>query len=85
MKDINLLIWLAQSGISVAVPLAGFILLSVRLHNSHGWGSWVIIVGIILGILSAASGLHSSLQHLSKSSKGNNEGDQNVIFFNKHD
>ena len=32
MKDFNLLIWLAQLGLSTAFPLAGFILLGVWLR-----------------------------------------------------
>ena len=79
MKDINLLVWLMQLGISVAVPLAGFILLSVWLHNSRGWGSWVVIAGVILGILAAVSGLRSSLAYLNKASKPKGEDEQNVI------
>ena len=85
MKDINLLVWLMQLGISVAVPLAGFIVLSVWLHNSRGWGSWVVIAGIILGILAAVSGLRSSLDYLSKASKAKDEDEQNVISYNEHD
>lgn len=85
MKDVNLLIWLMQLGISVAVPLAGFILLSVWLHNARGWGFWVVIVGIVLGILSAISGLRSSLDYLSKASKSKDEDEQNVISFNEHE
>ena len=29
MKNLSLLVWLTQLGISVAVPLAGFVLLAV--------------------------------------------------------
>ena len=85
MKDVNLLIWLAQLGISVAVPLVGFILLSVWLHNSRGWGSWVIIAGVILGISGAVSGLRSSLQYLNKASKSDDEDNSSVISYNEHD
>ncbi len=85
MKDVNLLIWLAQLGISVAVPLVGFILLGVWLHNSHGWGFWVVIAGIILGISGAVSGLRSSLQYLNKASKSDDEDNSSVISYNEHD
>ena len=53
MKDISLLVWLTQLGLSVALPLAGFVLLAVWLHNSLQWGVWVIFVGVILGLISA--------------------------------
>ena len=32
MKNISLLLWLTQLGLSVAVPLGGFILLGLWLH-----------------------------------------------------
>ena len=85
MKDVNLLIWLAQLGISVAVPLVGFILLGVWLHNSREWGSWVVIVGVIFGISGSVSGLRSSLQYLNKASKSNDEDNSSVISYNEHD
>lgn len=85
MKDVNLLIWLVQLGISVAVPLVGFILLGVWLHNSREWGSWVVIVGVIFGISGSVSGLRSSLQYLNKASKSNDEDNSSVISYNEHD
>ena len=36
MKDLSLLVWLTQLGLSVAVPLAGFILLAVWLRSRFG-------------------------------------------------
>lgn len=83
MKDINLLIWLAQLGISVAAPPVGFILLSVWLHTSRGWGGWIVIVGVVFGIAGAVSGLRSSLQYLDRSSKPKEEDD--IISYNDHD
>ena len=52
MKDLTLIVWLTQLGLSVAVPMAGFVLLAVWLRNSLGWGQWVIYVGIGLGLIS---------------------------------
>ena len=52
MKDLTLTVWLTQLGLSVAVPMAGFVLLAVWLRNSLGWGQWVIYVGIGLGLIS---------------------------------
>ena len=34
MKQYQLLIWLTQLGLSVALPLAGFVLLGVWLHTA---------------------------------------------------
>lgn len=66
MKDFNLLIWLTQLGLSVAIPLAGFDLAAVWLHQSQGWGSWILWVGILLGVGSAIVGLRNSLKILDR-------------------
>lgn len=85
MKDLNLIVWLTQLGLSVAVPLAGFILLAVWLHNSCGWGEWVVWVGVVLGIVSAADGFRASLKLLNALSKTKNEQDEPPVSFNDHD
>lgn len=85
MKDINLLIWLTQLGISVAAPLAGFLVLGVWLHRSQGWGSWTILVGLILGLSGAVSGLRSSLRLMDGMAGGKKEPEKPVLSFNDHD
>ena len=62
MKDVTLLVWLTQMGLSIAVPLGGFIFLALWLHNSCGWGRWVIFAGIGLGLYSAFEGLRASVR-----------------------
>lgn len=84
MKDFNLLIWLTQLGLSVALPLAGFVLLAVWLNQSCGWGSWVIVVGLVLGLVSAVSGFRSSLQAMEIMSKDRKKKDPPSISFNEH-
>ena len=69
MKDVNLLVWLTQLGLSVVVPLAGFILLAVWLNQEHGWGGWIIAVGVILGLVFAIDGLRNSLKLMSRLSE----------------
>ncbi len=66
VKVVSYLTWLTQLGLSVAVPLVGFILLGVWLRNSRGWGSWVVIAGILLGLLGGAGGLYNSLKTLNQ-------------------
>lgn len=85
MKDLSLLVWLTQLGLSVAFPLAGFVLLAVWLNKSCGWGNWVIWVGIVLGIVCAIDGLRTSLKAMERlSSKSKNDGPPPVSF-NDHD
>lgn len=85
MKELNLLIWLTQLGLSVAVPLAGFILLAVWLHNTWGWGKWVIVAGVILGIASAISSFRSTMGILNRMAKDKKEAQDPGLSFNEHD
>lgn len=84
MKDLTLIVWLTQLGLSVAVPMAGFVLLAVWLRNSLGWGQWVIYVGIGLGLICAIDGLRTSLKALERLSRKKDEPPAPVSF-NDHD
>jgi hypothetical protein len=84
MKNLSLLVWLTQLGLSVAVPMAGFVLLAVWLRNSLGWGQWVIYVGIGLGLICAIDGLRTSLKALERLSRKKDEPPA-PISFNDHD
>lgn len=64
VKWMTYLVWLTQLGLSVAMPLVGFILLAVWLHNSKGWGGWVVALGIGLGLMGAVGGLINSFRTL---------------------
>lgn len=62
MGEFNLLIWLTQLGISVAAPLALCTLAAVWLRNRFNLGSWVLFIGIGLGIYLAVDGFRASLK-----------------------
>lgn len=85
MKNLNLLVWLTQLGISVAGPLAGFILLAVWLRQRFALGVWVILLGIVLGIAGAVDGFRISLKAMDRMSK-NKPGDNDPppVSFNDH-
>lgn len=85
MKDLSLLVWLTQLGFSIAFPLAGCVLLGVWLHNSCGWGSWVIWVGVILGFILAIDGLRVSLKALEKLTRKSKDKQPPPVSFNDHD
>ncbi len=84
MKDLTLLIWLTQFGLSVACPPVVCILLSVWLKNRFDLGSWVIWVGTVVGILFAIDGLRTSLRLMQKMSRRKKE-DPPPLSFNDHD
>jgi hypothetical protein len=84
MKNLQLLTWLTQLGLSTAVPLAGFVLLAVWLKTRFGFGNWVLFVGIGLGLFSAVDGFYKSLKALSNMSK-DSKGDKPPVSFTEHD
>ena len=84
MKDLSLLVWLTQLGLSVALPLAGFVLLALWLRNSWGWGDWVIWAGVGLGIVCAIDGFRVSLKVMERLSRDKKK-DPPPVSFNEHD
>lgn len=84
MKELSLLVWLTQLGLSVAFPLAGFILLAVWLRNSLGWGDWVIWVGLVLGLSGAVSGFRHSLKAMELLSQNRKDPPDSPVSFNDH-
>ena len=85
MKNLNLLIWLTQLGLSVVAPLAGFVLLALWLRGHFGWGNWVIYAGLVLGIIGAVGGLRSSLKIMEKMAKDKKEEKDPPVGFNDHE
>lgn len=85
MKDLSLIVWITQLGLTVAVPLAGFILLGVWLHESCGWGAWTVWVGIFLGLYSAVDGFRASLKILERVGRKKKDPEPPSVSFNDHD
>lgn len=84
MKNLNLLVWLSQLGLSVALPPLGFVLLAVWLRDRYGWGDWVIWAGVILGIICAIDGLLISLKTMERMTREQKDREPPVSF-NDHD
>ena len=84
MKKWNLLIWITQLGISVAVPPAVLIWLGVWLTERFHLGAWVVILAILAGIACAMEGLRSSLKAMEQMSKDKKEP-KPPVSFNNHD
>jgi len=62
LKNVGLLVWFTQLGISVAVPLIGAVGLSVWLYNRYDIGIWVILLGVAAGLYGAIDGFRGSLK-----------------------
>lgn len=84
MKDLSLIVWLTQLGLSVAIPIAGFILLAVWLRQQFSLGPWVIIVGAVLGLICSVEGLRNSLKTMERMAKNKKE-EEPPISYNDHD
>lgn len=84
MKDLSLIVWLTQLGLSTALPLAGFVLLAIWLRDRFGWGDWVIWVGVIVGFVCAIDGFRTSLKAMSRMQK-DKPSDEPPVSFNDHD
>lgn len=82
MKNLHLLVWLTQLGLSTAVPLAGFVLLAVWLKNRFDLGLWVVLLGIGLGLFCAVDGFVRNLKVLNGLSK---EKEEPPVSFGEHD
>lgn len=84
MREWNLLIWLPQFGISIVFPLIGFIMLAVWLREHWGWGEWVIWVGILFGLITAAVGVRDTIRAMNLISKKKEPNDPPPVSFNDH-
>lgn len=84
MKELSLVTWLTQLGLSVAAPLAGCIWLAVWLRQRFDLGGWVLLAGIFLGIVCAVDGLRVSLKAMERMTKEKKEQPPPVSF-NDHE
>ncbi|MBR4109079.1 MAG: AtpZ/AtpI family protein [Oscillospiraceae bacterium] len=84
MKNLSLLVWLTQLGFSVAVPLGGFVLLAIWLQRRFDLGAWVIVLGVVLGVIGAIDGLRNSLKAMERMA-GDKKEEKPTVSFNDHD
>lgn len=81
------LVWLTQFGLSVALPLAGFVVAGVWLQRRFALGGWAALLGVALGVLGAAGGLVSSLRAMRRESEREEESaghTETPAGFNRH-
>lgn len=83
MKDLPLFVFLTQLGLSVALPLGGFIFLGIWLRQRFDLGVWVVLAGIFLGIVSAVDGLRVSLKAMERMTEDKKK-DPPPVSFNDH-
>lgn len=84
MKELNLLVWLSQLGLSVAVPPLLLIWLGLWLRNDCHWGDWILWVCILLGVVLAIDGLRTSLKAMERLSNHKKDSPEPPVSFNDH-
>ncbi len=85
VKELTLLTWLTQLGLSVALPLTGFIFLALWLRSQFGLGDWVLWAGVVLGLVSALDGLRQSLKLLIRLTRKKSGDTPPPVSYNDHD
>ena len=84
MKNLSLLVWLTQLGMSVAIPIGGFVLIAVWLQQRFDLGSWIIFCGVFLGVVCAVDGIKTALKSIKQMAKSKKE-ENPPVSFNDHD
>lgn len=82
MKDVSLLVFLSQLGLSVVLPLAGFTALGVWLRQWLQLGVWIVLVFTALGAIMAVQGFINTLKTLNRMAK---KPEENVVSYNEHE
>ena len=84
MKNLSLVVWLTQLGLSVAVPLLGFVWLGIWLRSSCGWGLWALLTCVALGVILAVNGLRQSLKLMDRLANDDSKTPP-AVSFNEHE
>lgn len=71
-----------QLGISFITPPLVLIFFAQLLMTRCGWGVWVMVCAILVGILSGASSVYSTLKKLLEKQKKKEKTDE--VCFNQH-
>ena len=83
-KWLSMLLWIGQLGFSIVFPICFFLLLAVWLRQRFDWGAWVVIAGILLGVICAVDGLRTSVKAMIHMS-GQEKEEPPPVSFNNHE
>ena len=78
------LVWLTQFGLSVALPPVLLLLGAVWLKNHFALGSWIVLVGLLLGLFASIGSLHNNLKSIDREGKEDTPRTPTPISFNNH-
>ncbi len=82
LKDLHLLVWLTQLGMSVAAPMAGFTLVGVWLRKRLDGSVWIVLAAVAVGLIAAAESFITTLKTLEKQEK--RKDTPTVTGYNEH-
>ena len=83
VKDLKMLVWLTQLGLSTAIPMAGLVLLSIWLRQRFQLGAWVIFAGCAAGLVCAIDGFRNSMKAMEALEK--KKDGEKPVSYNDHD
>lgn len=84
MKLLNLLMWVTQFGISVIFPTLFYLWLGVWLQNKFGFGSWVLVLLGIIGVLTSIRTARVCLKSMQKAAEELSSSKEPPVAFNDH-
>ena len=86
MKFLKDLVWITQLGLSVAMPIAIFVLGALWLRNRYHLGAWILVLGIVLGLYSGFSAFRSFAKIMEQTHKDKDKKDKTPpVSFREHD
>ena len=87
MKELNMLVWLTQLGLSIAIPLGGFTLLGIWLRNRFELGVWVVLCLCAVGFAAAVNALRYNLKAMALMEKNMTpkKADPPAVSFTDHE
>ena len=85
MKDLKLLVWLTQLGISVAFPMCLFVGIALWLQSRFSLGSWIVVVGVVLGLGIAIHEFYQTMKLLDRIGNKKKKDEAPPVFFNDHE
>ncbi len=84
MKQLQKLVWLTQLGFSLVSPPLLCIFLAHLAQTKLHWGTWIMVVGIVVGLAAAACSALSFFHYFKRTSQKEQKGEK-PIAFNDHE
>ena len=84
MKQLQKLLWLTQLGVSLVTPPLLCLFLGHLAQSKWGWGTWIMVAVILIGLAASACSAASFLRYCKRNGEKEGKGDK-PIAFNNHE